>query len=273
MGVLLSIDWDFFFPDPQFMRVPRGIGEDGKKYFAKYQQLFDWSHSHKFQSDLIWDVRATQFLANGFDLPMVEWGASIWGMFDLSEAAMFVADDHVRIASGVVYDRRFKIDRVISLDAHHDCGYSEYDKRELSCENWVKAYPMPTEIVYPDWKHHAMKMDYSDKVGLFAKPNRRAMIELKFMKQFKKANSAPIKVDTLFICRSSPWVPTWCDGEFSKFLKSCPIYDRVKWVERIRKRVFSMNRIQGLVDKAIEEHAKFTALMAESEKGKELVCK
>lgn len=198
--LLLSVDWDFFFPNPL----------DGGKCSGEEALLYDWGHREsRFFVETIWPIRAAGFERAGRPLPVVEEGwRSFWSRFTFApRVKLFVAESHSFAA-----DRRVKrgVTGVLNFDAHHDCGYSERWPAELDCGNWMLAYDCPKQVRYPRWR-----------VGAEGKP----LVPVDLVKDDGSPIRAPI--GRVFVCRSGAWVPPWCDTDFECFvqLAGLPVVD------------------------------------------------
>lgn len=199
---LLSIDWDFFFPEGSL---------DPNQW-----HLFDWSHgdSGSLYLNFIWYTRGAAFLRSGLSLPGLSGDeVDFWDRFTFSpRTRLFTADSHVHL-----YDRKVYrgVTEVVSFDAHHDGGYhgtfEEWlSKGEVSCENWavaLQASDVKCKVIYPRWKSWAMTAEPEPLVPL--------------------ARSVDAgeggHFDRIFVCRSGGWTPPWLDKQFSAFLKKCPV--------------------------------------------------
>lgn len=208
---LLSVDWDFFFPEPT----------SGPEV-----QLYDWGHSEHgiiaVMSQTLWMARAAGFVRHHYPLPRPLPTEGFWERFTFAEdAAWFIADSHAYAYAPQV---RHALDGLVhtiwSYDAHHDCGYGPSPRRRfkqsrtVSCENWLLAYDTPLvharHIRYPTWKQTAFSEERRVPRSLFTE----------FTRTFDDAqNPPPVEpFDVVFLCRSGSWVPPWCDGEFVRFV-------------------------------------------------------
>lgn len=183
---VLSIDWDYFFPDPSW---------------------FDWSHNEESSLlyEMVWATRpGTHNLKTGAravnafvpDRALLD---GFWDRTIVPDHLIFklvIAESHKTLGEellkmGLTYD-------ITNFDQHHDMGYDE--RPEMDCGNWakhvLKACPGSTyRVVYPPWRKG--EPEGSRKVPT-SKPRR-------------------VAPDILFICRSSCWTPSWADEEWLKF--------------------------------------------------------
>jgi hypothetical protein len=102
---------------------------------------------------------------------------------------------------------------VINFDAHHDINYWRgHPLGELDCGNWaghlraqgrLKYY----SLVYPTWRYkHPENEDTWLPKG----------IDQVFYGDWPGAPTTPTKV---FVCRSSTWMPSWCDTQWLKLIE------------------------------------------------------
>lgn len=241
---LLSIDWDFYFPEP----VGRGEGDA--------LGLYDWGHSEKHlgqMQDAIWMMRACSFAARELPLPMVnkEW-QTFWGRFDFSNCReAYITDSHKWAAASMISNRfPGEWEEVVSFDAHHDLGYETpmtYQGAvcEVTCENWLEYYTdvrgAKATVVYPDWKTRAFDLEPSYQA-------KSPLIRRVFDKDFDRV----IAPDIVFIARSGAWVPTWCDDDFITFTEQCPVGQKINLLGSdgaVTRRYYD----QGEVNKIREE--------------------
>jgi hypothetical protein len=114
---LLSIDADFFFPEPH----------SGPELL-----LYDWGHreSPLFINDL-WEIRASGFLRHDLPLPgLSDEVEGFWDQFQFKKNAKFYVSESHAFAATRDLSRRFHgkdkgPHSVWSFDAHHDLGYKE----------------------------------------------------------------------------------------------------------------------------------------------------
>jgi len=202
---LLSIDWDYFFPEQSHNPALMG--------------LYDWGHrdSGKFFLEDVWVHRAMQFFAAGMELPTTSGEeTSFWSRFKFSpDAKLYFADSHVHaIHPDVAED----VINVVNFDAHHDGGYNQtigkiVKSQQVDCGSWMVGYYLKgafVQTIYPSWKKHAMKTDGKPAIPKMA---RRVDTGLGAFPTF----------DRVFVCRSGGWSPPWLDAQFDQFLQDCPV--------------------------------------------------
>lgn len=222
---LLSIDFDFFFPEPN----------SGQEI-----QLYDWGHKETpmFINDL-WEIRASGFLRHGLPLPMTT-GEEVgfWDQFQFTKnAKLYVSESH---AFAAIRDlsKRFKGNAkgphsIWSFDAHHDLGYKENAaatifKGEVQCGDWLLFYALTTQakihVRYPSWKTWAFEYESDYAPGF----NHKALdVDIQIVDDHN-TKEMPI-FDAVFVCRSGAWVPSWCDEAFFSFLSTWPV--ATDWIE------------------------------------------
>ncbi len=190
MTTLLSVDWDYFFPNA----TP-----------------YDWGHREAdFFLENIWQIRVTdRNIYSGdyaFDnyIPNNRRLKKFWEkVCPNPPGLLMIAESHADVYP---YMRYLGKSHVINYDAHHDLGY--HDFKEVACDNWtyfghkdklISQY----DLVIPPWKK---KMDEIS-------PEQAKKINI-----HRKLISCP-KANVLFICRSSAWTPPWWDHEWLKFIE------------------------------------------------------
>ena len=211
MKSLLSVDWDYFFAEPWGMESQDRTGS------RQHLGLYDWGHKEApFFADFVWTVRAAGFQGMGLELPTTDGlEAGFWGRVRIAEdSQLYLADSHAMASSEEVLEG---IDEVWNYDAHHDCGYSpERDMADLrqgivQCGNWAMyaflAHGIRVEQRYPTWKTRALEVDHPP-----GWVNAR----------HASWNEITPEFDRVFVCRSSCWVPPWCDEAFARFVDACP---------------------------------------------------
>lgn len=206
MKRLLSIDWDFFFPNPY------AGARDGDF------QLYDWGHSETnplMSSPFIWHTRAAGFLGCNLPLPRCVGFEDFWSRVKFNKGAkIHIAESHVQAAS---LGRRRKFNQVVNFDAHHDQGYGEKGREDacegsFDCANWALYYLIiggSVETVFPAWQENWA--DNRPENPLY--PDK-----LTYRQDAGESIDEPF--DAVFVCRSGSWTPTWCDEDFHTFIKN-----------------------------------------------------
>lgn len=219
---MLSVDWDYFFPIPE--------------YDPGY--LYDWGHNEnygKFMLEDIWIIRAAAFLRNGLPLPdtscMVK---DFWSRFNLKDCTLFYADSHVNITKPEALSG---ISEIWNFDTHHD-SYTPIHQiahdMKVNCQNWaVGCYLMKVNLktFYPSWASYRAEVD---------KPSIPVRIQIDNGQQFKR------RFDRVFVCRSGAWTPTWLEDKFWRFVEECPAKKKVK-LGNMERRQFSVGEVDKLI--------------------------
>jgi hypothetical protein len=207
---LLSIDWDYFFPDP--------IG--GPMFYTgppvadpEEMQFRSWRNRLKLYVEQAGTIPATSGEEDSF-----------WEQFRFNhECRLFVAQFHRCCAHPEV---RNGVSELWSFDAHHDAGYEDLPKDSFSDENWMMAYTAEVlkHVRYPQWKTHAFEMEPTTLV-----PVDRA---------FYDGGAIDVAFDVVFLCRTDDLVPPWLDDRFEHFVASCPANGPCRrWPLAVRRRV------------------------------------
>jgi hypothetical protein len=124
---------------------------------------------------------------------------------------------------------------IINFDAHQDVNYGGHDTY-LNCGNWagylrdigqMRSYT----LVYPSWRiQHPEREDGWLPGG----------IDRVVYGNWPDAPLAPFKV---FVCRSSPWMPSWCDEQWLQliaFLTERPMLSTMLDEEVLQPRRFDL---------------------------------
>lgn len=205
---LLSVDWDYFFPNP--LHSSTLYREDPAAL------LYDWGHKEApLFINGMWIARAVGFAMNDLPLPQCKGYEGFWQRFNLAEdATLYVADSHSE-AGNLLFDGQ-PWEHIYNYDAHHDCGYHRERPEDVpswthfDCEKWmvIHAYlGSRLHVRYPAWM--------TDPISVEKRPAFRVDRRLD-----KTAPS--MKFHAAFLCRSGAWVPTWCDGQFEEFIRMFP---------------------------------------------------
>jgi len=257
MKRLLSVDWDYFFPELSF---------DPEMW-----QFYDWGHRDggSFFLDAMWYHRAATFLVNNFPLPMsTGLETTFWKRFKFTPATkLYYADSHVNIYNDKV---RKGIHEVLSFDAHHDAGYSgpkdrsealqhqiAYMKKgKVSCEDWAIAFKflhgIDVSVVYPNWKTWAMTGEPTPVVDVPRLVDTDEPVAGKF--------------NSIFVCRSGGWSPSWLDDNFDAFIEACPVKTKIN-LDGISNRNFDHEVLKREVEQQTKIHAEMVARNAAITKG------
>jgi hypothetical protein len=135
---LLSVDWDYFFPDP--IRVPpfllpvlRAGRPDSEATLLK-----------------TWLFRAGMYLEQAKRIPETSGDeAGFWSRFTFSpDSSLFTAESHRFAAEPEVMDG---VSEIWNFDAHHDAGYEDMPNDKCDDGNWLMAYSGTVErhVRYP----------------------------------------------------------------------------------------------------------------------------
>jgi len=206
---LLSVDWDYFFPNPM---ATKPAGPDWL--------LYDWGHEESpLYISYLWPDRALNLLLTGKELPMAKGYEQFWQRFRFRRGSkLFVAESHSAIASPELF-RRFKRGAVWNYDAHHDAGYHQEDLETIrirlaigrvTCEDWVWWYfasGAKVRTIYPIWQGQGNEPEP-------AVPIERTTDDLEPV--------VGTSFTGAFLCRSGAWMPSWTDDQFRDFVSRFP---------------------------------------------------
>jgi hypothetical protein len=197
---LLSVDFDAFFPIPEGSRA-KDVGS----------WLYDWGglDAQVPVMDLVWAARAASFIGEGLALPATSGEErSFWDRLTLSpSASCCFADSHSYAAVLPELAGFQDCTELVHVDAHHDGGYPGSQTCRATCDNWTRFWSCPITMVYPRWKAWGLTSEPEPRVKM-----RRVVDNGRHLGHF----------DKVFVCRSSGWVPPWCEQAFWDFLSACP---------------------------------------------------
>jgi len=207
---ILSIDWDYFFPDNfvfdwQF--------QDNNKIYCEIIWPIRWSNRNLFDHKIIAkDIYHPDLqLLNGF-LDKI--------LINSYPSMLVISDTHVDIKTLI---DAFPKSNIYNFDQHHDIYYgNELPKKEsqLNCGNWVgcllnqiKSY----HLFYPPWR----------------KTNPEHKGKLLYTEVSYSIPEDPPVFDAIFICRSSPWTPPWSDHKWIEFIEYFKINYHILWNRKL----------------------------------------
>lgn len=229
--VWLSLDFDFFVRELGGWGFDHGSGE--------HYTIDIWAQRERVFRACRQNIRREMSLRHADPHPNRFWRAleRLGYRFDKLRRIV-VADSHgfaYRAFDAAALDGRAPADvHIVHVDAHHDLFYS-VDQLEQSagldeptCENWLLFTLMQhrglhARIVYPRWKGFE---EWDASFGRLAKQQddgARSITDW-FRKRVSPClwgsgtvRAAAGDVGTLFIAKSSPWVPPWLDAAFARF--------------------------------------------------------
>lgn len=237
---ILSVDWDFFFPD---------------------STVFDWSASETryagFYLKMVWTMRAHNHIcfksASHPDLdpetPAIEYMqpypqlmAGFWDRFRFTaNTSLVITESHEDLV--LIMDRapsffNEEIDgyTVWNFDAHHDMGYgipAKHSKSpisrelpKLNCGNWALhgMYAVPPivnyHLIYPEWRKRRDENDFA-RVAHQASSIRYKIPHIGW------------DIDIVFVCRSGAWSPSWCDPQWLEFIDWWAKHHKLAWATKV----------------------------------------
>lgn len=194
------MDFDAFFPTPQ-----------GTEAGDLASWLYDWGglDSEVPVMGLIWAARAANLITGGLALPATSGEEeTFWDRVTLSSSASCCfADSHFYAAVLPDLADFQHYTELVHVDAHHDGGYPGSQTCRATCDNWTGFWDCPITMVYPRWKAWGLTSEPEPRVKM-----RRVVDDGRHLGRF----------DKMFVCRSSGWVPPWCEKAFWDFLAACP---------------------------------------------------
>jgi hypothetical protein len=184
---VLSIDWDYFFPDTSF--YDWGANEENPIFLEQIWGLRCEHRNMKTKKSVLTEMK-----------PSVP--KDFWNIVK-NRPQLYVAESHVQMWKILREKCPVGVD-VVNIDAHHDCGY--YEKDQIDCGNWGfyacdDGIARQVTVHYPSWR-----LGQSEGYHL-----------VKFRAFYKLP--APANYCAVFICRSGCWTPPWHDHTFRKLVK------------------------------------------------------
>ena len=208
---ILSIDWDYFFPN----NFDFDWAMDESR-FLFYEMIWPirWGNIHLMTKELAKDIyHPDQQLLNGF-LDKI--------LINSNPSLLSIADSHTDIKHLInLFSAKVNI---YNFDQHHDIYYGNElpnKESEPNCGNWVGYFLDRIEsyhLYYPPWRksnlEHTGKLLHTNSVSFTIPKN-------------------PPSFQMIFICRSSPWTPSWSDHHWIKFIEYFKTNYRYTWDHKL----------------------------------------
>lgn len=199
----LSVDFDYFLPN--LGHYDWGADENNPVFYDAvwYSRVTDIDLMTK--APVLTACRPDPALLTGF------WDRVL---VNSTPDMLFIADRHMDI-----WPACRAADAIWNFDQHADTGYSpeDYPARELNSGNWAADVDLDGAdytVVYPPWR--------IDHIETFARQPDRVVYQIP---------EDPPDFDVIFVCRSSAWVPSWCDRAFADFVGELRRYKHL-WADR-----------------------------------------
>lgn len=215
---VLSVDWDYYFPDAVD---------------------WDWSHDEEnpIYYDFVWQTRAgsgnlrTGKRACDAYRPDKSLLKGFWERLIKEPPLMLAIAESHKDAYRYLEHLGVRGARLVNFDAHHDCWWNNMCKpKQVNCGNWVYhalkdgiisrydlRYPPFASENYTDVIDWPEGEDHDDKVHVYFHDMKKRL---------------PRRFHYVFICRSSCWTPPWADRDFLKFVGFWRRYPSV-WDEKM----------------------------------------
>ncbi len=201
--LVLSVDWDYF--------LPRSI----------YDFYWTWPPYGKASgATLLWQKRAFTHPLHGADQQKTAYDLlrvdevkveRFWGNVLAGEAnpEVRVCDSHEEL---VDFTQGWESFDLINFDAHHDVVYSDKDPQsQLNSGNWVGCLRQQGRLnsytlVYPRWRQ-----SQPERCNLKLPDGIDHLV-------YGDWHAGPICPERVFVCRSSAWMPSWCDDRWLQLI-------------------------------------------------------
>jgi hypothetical protein len=199
---ILSVDWDYFFPD----LLP-----------------YDWGHQESpIYYDFIWHSRAAShnLLTKERAIDVVKPDPKLLDRFwervcPKAPKKLIVVESHAQIEQFITEEST-----IYNFDQHHDIQYTSLDS--LDCGNWAGRAMRDNRLkkyvlVYPPWREKTPEGEPGER---FLGEGWRESRQFPQFKETQILFDVPAdlpKFDTVFLCRSYAWTPTWSDDAWLEF--------------------------------------------------------
>lgn len=208
---VLSVDWDFFFPDI----IP-----------------YDWGHREApIFKEFLWSLRASNrnlfTKASALDEVRPTGHDKFWERVITNPSMLAITDSHASLFL-ILKQLALGPYHIVNFDQHHDLGYPPGD-HPLDCGNWAhlalkqRGRFLKTEryqLVYPQWR-----LQHKEKL-----PEVDSRVEV-----FYEIPEELPNFDLVFICRSSAWTPSWADDEWLNFILWWSNHQKVTYLTSYRE--------------------------------------
>jgi hypothetical protein len=213
-------------------------------YFCREEIHWDWGHGENpmFQ-EIAWQTRTSGFARAGLDFleetslerfghptPKQFWQKlqELGFRFDEVETVT-VQDSHLWAAHDFI-ERTYSPRRIVNFDAHHDMGYRSWrelkrewlDQMKVDCSNWQlmllhQLESLEAATVYPKWKGLR-----EIEMGATPWKSSKSISKRYQYAVWDDAYVASLAGDvaSIFIAKSSAWMPPWHDQAFVDFVKA-----------------------------------------------------
>lgn len=235
MEVVLSVDWDFFFPNTEW---------------------YDWGHREApFYIHHIWRLRIGNYNLKTHKRAIDEMRPdpnllrNFWNrVADIGTVRnVLVSESHACAANFFGNERDLWL---INFDAHHDIGYPDENGpmnncTNVYCDNWVGMLMRAGKIakytiVYPEWRENEKEFtDNPDQLSQKMSREMKAPIDIRY--GLNDISGTFYKPEKIFICRSGAWTPPWADHLFNNFVRRLINDDRfsskVEWQGMVKRSI------------------------------------
>jgi len=206
---ILSVDWDFFFPDV----IP-----------------LDWGHKESpLFIESLWPIRAgnrnllTKEKAIDTILPDKNLLNGFWERVIYQPGLVYsliITESHADISIILKEDKK---NVVVNFDQHHDILYRgrTIPKGDIpDCDYWAGwgikyGYIKELHQFYPEWRKQ--NPESSDVNNLLPELNTKRKHKIT-VNYGLSSNYLPKIFGVVFICRSGAWTPSWCDDKWLEFI-------------------------------------------------------
>jgi len=183
-------------------------------FFVKEDPAWDFGHQESLLFlNMIWESRvglANELKTDGNERGFWKWLHKHSGV---EYAPMCVSDSHAYACN--IHQ---SINRVIIIDAHHDCWQGDslgVDKRDrnIYCHNWLREWLLQKKGRSALWVKPVWPKD-----GLILPDDMKSRVK---EVTWSKSLDLGLQGSTIVhVCRSGCWVPPWLDKAFLAFLRA-----------------------------------------------------
>ena len=187
-------------------------------FFVRENPMWDWGHNENsgLFGQVAWTIRYQSLklyeecnpaIYADFKPNCLIGGLKSCGMSFADNIKVGIADSHIH-AYNFIKDEIGKCN-VINLDAHHDMFD---DNENLDCSNWAKKLREEGILDKYFWvkPQHINENDYPDI--------KKWGVTSNYYKRFREMKGLELKIDAVYFCRSSVWVPPHLDEQFEEMI-------------------------------------------------------
>lgn len=229
---VLSVDYDFFFPDAHMFDW---FTNEDSPVPNEFLWLLRWSNTQVLSHNKL-EQSANELYKPDRSLIDSFWNKVLANTYHPS--ILIICESHQKIE--LIFSTTNSNFSVWNFDQHHDMGYQNNSK--LDCSNWVNVFKKRItdyHLVYPQWR-----LDTPENKQLPKHVDVHYIIPEKLP-----------AFDIIFICRSPSWTPSWEDDCWIKLIdwfkqKHADLWDtKISQESALQKRYFDIEKAREIKNK------------------------